>query len=84
MSEYLDTLKKRRVEKFGTLPMEELSATTRKFFKQWNHKKEEIVKYEHSQKFKNKQFERRKKGLLKQCSCGYKFNHCCPNLKCAS
>lgn len=41
-----EILKKRRLEKFGELPVENMSSTTRKFFKKWNHKKLEIRTWE--------------------------------------
>jgi len=41
-----DKLLKRRLDKFGKQPVEEMSSTTRKYFKKAGHRKQEIVSYE--------------------------------------
>ena len=42
----LEQRKSWRLKKFGEVPPEKMSGTTRKLFKKRNHRKEEIVRYE--------------------------------------
>lgn len=78
-----EQLKERRLAKFGTLPVEKLSGTTRYYFKKWNHRKVEIGNYEHSSVFKKKQKSGREEGRIKNCiKCGIPFRFICVSDKC--
>jgi len=78
-----EQLKERRLAKFGTLPVENLSGTTREYFKKWDHRKQEIVSYQSSVGFKKKQKIGREEGKIKNCiKCGIPFRVVCTNYKC--
>lgn len=73
-----EELKERRLNKFGNIPVEKMSGTTREYFKKWNHRKDEIITYQRSSAFKKLQLEKRKEGIIKNCqSCGRIFNFVC-------
>lgn len=80
-----EQLKERRIAKFGKLPVDQMSGTTREFFKKWEHRKQEIITYQSSPAFKKKQKTGREEGKIKNCvKCGIPFNIVCVSYKCQS
>lgn len=78
-----EELKERRLNKFGTKLVQEMSGTTRHYFKKWEHRKSEIQTYEKSGEFKKKQKTGREEGRIKNCiKCGVPFNVVCISYKC--
>lgn len=56
-----EKLKERRLKKFGELPVEKMSSTTRWYFKKWGHRLKEIRTWEKDKKAREKAYAKKKR-----------------------